>query len=75
MTRLPVSIALLEFECGVLDFVLDVPSLDGAQGAAHSFDALDVLQRLALDLVRQRFDVVAAAHRIDSIRHPAFVAR
>ena len=65
----------LVFVRRVLDFVLDVAGLDGAQRAAHLVDALQVFVHAALDGIGEGFDVLAAADRIDRVGDAGFVAR
>ena len=52
---------------GLLDLALDVALLDGAHAAAERVDLLDVLPRLALQLVGERLDVIRAGQRINRV--------
>ena len=71
------ALALLELALELVrsrgDLALRVALLDRRDHAAHLVDALDVLERLGLELVREPLDEVAAAERIDGVRDAALV--
>jgi hypothetical protein len=56
------------------DLVLEEAPLDGLGGASEGVDALKQRERLGLELVRERLDVVAPGERVDRLRRAALVA-
>ena len=67
----PTTIRWLRLDLGLVaerrlgDLLLEEVLLDRRDDAAEPLDLLEVVVRLALELVGERFDVVAAAERID----------
>src|SRR5216684_3625197 len=64
---------LLVAERRVRDLFLEEAGLDRRYDAAKLLDALEVRLRLALDLVGERFDEVAAAEGVDRACHASLV--
>ena len=62
---------LLVFEGRVLDFALDEALFDGAQRSAHFVDPCDIHLGSALNVIRQFFDIFAAAQGIRRRCHVA----
>src|SRR6202140_3359600 len=70
--ELPLELLLIA-KRGVGHLLLEKARLDRRNDPAEVFDALEVDLRLALHLIGQRLDEIAAAERVDRVRHAPLV--
>src|SRR6266581_2899822 len=67
------TVSLLQFLLvtvgGVGDLALEKSRLDSVQQSPRAFYLVKVLERLLLHLIREPFDIVGPAERINSVRH------
>src|SRR5688572_29915575 len=64
----------LKVKCGVLNLTLNPSAFNRSQHSAQLINLRQILESIALNLVRQRFNRKGAANRIYSIGHTGLVS-